>query len=107
MVMTWTESSTRKYLMVDRPSTYGSPNTTVTFIGDTMASIDASSLKYATVGAEAFAKDFNVATGAIGATATNISLDYVIFEPMKLLGAEIWVGTAGTTNSTTIDINKN
>lgn len=91
--------------MVSIPSTYSAPNTTVTIVGDTMASIDSSSLKYAIIGVEPFVAKFAVA-GAIGATGTDIANAYYATEPMRVLAADLQVGTAGTTNSTTIDINK-
>lgn len=105
MVIKWTESSTVRVAMVSIPSTYGAPNTTITIIGDTMASIDASSLKYALIGAEQFIARFAYA-GNIGATGTDVANAYYATEPMRVLGADLQVGTAGTTNSTTIDINK-
>ena len=105
MILKWTESSTVQYGMVSIPSTYSNPNTTVTIIGNTMASIDASSLKYAMIGAEAFITNFAVA-GDIGATGTDVANAWYAKEPMVVLGADLQVGTAGTTNSTTIDINK-
>ena len=61
MLLKWTESSTVRYGMVSIPSTYGAPNTTVTIIGNTMASIDSSSLKYAMVGAEPLIAHFAIA----------------------------------------------
>lgn len=70
-----------------------------------MASIDASSLKYSMVGAEAFMERFSVA-GTIGATGTDVANAYYAREPMIVLGADLQVGTAGTTNSTTVDLNK-
>jgi len=106
MIVKWTESSAVKCAMVSIPSTYGAPNTTITIIGDTMASIDASSLKYCMLGAENFYERFSVA-GTLGATGTDIANAFYGHEPMRLLGADLQVGTAGTTNSTTIDININ
>ncbi len=105
MIIKWTESSTVRMAMVSIPSTYGAPNTTITIVGDTMASIDASSLKYCMLGAEAFVEKFAVA-GTIGATGTDIANAFYAQEPMRVLGADLYVGTAGTTNATTIDINK-
>lgn len=105
MILKWTESSTVRVAMVAIPSTYSAPDTTVTIIGDTMASIDADSLKYCLIGVEAFQKNFAVA-GTIGATGTNVANAYYATEPMRVIGADLQVGTAGTTNSTTIDINK-
>ncbi len=49
MVLKWTETGTVRNAMISIPSTYGSPNTTITIIGDTLTSIDASSMKYAMV----------------------------------------------------------
>ena len=103
MVIKWTESSTVKNAMVSIASTYSSPNTTVTIIGDTMSSIDANSLKYAQV--EARVINFAIA-GTIGTTATDVANAYYAMEPMRVFGADLQVGTAGTTNNTTIDINK-
>jgi len=105
VIIKWTESSTVRVGMVSIPSTYGA-TTTVTIIGDTMTSIDSNSLKYCLIGAEPFQKNFAVA-GTIGATGTNIANTYYATEPMRVIGADLQVGTAGTTNSTTIDINKN
>jgi hypothetical protein len=105
MIIKWTESSTVRCAMVSIPSTYGAPNTTITIIGDTMASIDVSSLKYFTPGgAEIFKERFAIA-GNIGAVASDVANAYYATEPMRMLGADLQVGTAGTTNSTTIDIN--
>lgn len=106
MVIKWTESSTTRWGMVSIPSTYSAPDTTVTIIGNTMASIDATSLKYAMVGAEAFSWKF-VYAGTVGATGTDVANARYAEEPMIVLGADIQVGTAGTTNNTTIDLNKN
>ncbi len=106
VIIKWTESSTVRNAMVSIPSTYSAPNTTVTIVGDTMASIDASSLKYAMIGVEAFTKILSLA-GTIGATGTDVMGCYLAEEPERLLGADLWVRSAGTTNSTTIDINKN
>lgn len=105
VIIKWTESGTVRTGMVDRPSTV-STNTTVTIIGDTMASIDASSLKYCMLGAEMFKKRFAYA-GNLGAVTTGIANVITATEPCRLLGADLWVGTAGTTNSTTFDININ
>jgi hypothetical protein len=105
MVIKWTEAAVVRMAMVSIPSTYGAPNTTITIVGDTMASIDASSLKYAMVGAEAFIAKFAYA-GTIGATGADVANAYYATEPMRVLAADLQVGTAGTTNSTTVDINK-
>lgn len=111
MVIKWTESSTVRTAMVSIPSTFSSPNTTITIVGDTMASIDASSLKYAQIWVEAFMARFAIA-GTIGATTTGwdaagAANAYYATEPMRVLAADLQVGTAWTTNNTTIDFNKN
>lgn len=103
MIIKWTESSTVRCAMVSIPSTYGAPNTTITIIGDTMASIDASSLKYCMLGAEIFTEKFSYA-GSVGATATDAMNIVNVSEPMRVLGADMSAGTSGTTNSTTVNI---
>ncbi len=106
MVFKWKESGVDKLAMVDRPSTYGAPNTTVTLIGDIMTSIDAGTLKYCMMGAEVFEKLFVVA-GTLGSVATNIANIIGITEPMRLIGAEPYDLASGSTNSMTFDININ
>ena len=105
MIVRWLESSVIKWGMVSIPSTYSSPNTTITIIGCTCSSIDTDSFKYSSIiGVEQFKEDFRIA-GTIGATGTNVAREYYATEPMYVIGADLQVGTAGTTNSTTIDIN--
>jgi hypothetical protein len=106
LVIKWAESSTTRWGMVSIPSTYSAPNTTVTIIGSTMASIDASSLKYAGAGAEQFAWRFAVA-GTLGATGTDVANKRYAEEPMIVIGADIQHGTAGVTTTFVADINKN
>jgi len=106
MIVRWQESAADKVGMVSIPSTYSSPNTTITIVGDTCASIDASSFKYSIIlGAEPYIAKFAVA-GTIGAVADDVANAYYATEPMRVIGADLQVGTAGTTNSTTIDIDK-
>lgn len=64
LVIKWTESSSKKCGYVVS-SSYSSPDTTVTIIGDTMAYIDSSSLKWTAIPAQSMR--FAVA-GSIGAT---------------------------------------
>ncbi|NTW31767.1 MAG: hypothetical protein HGB12_03945 [Bacteroidetes bacterium] len=103
MIIKWTESSTVRVAMVSIPSTFSSPNTTVTIVGDAMASIDASSLKYGNIGAEPFIARFSYA-GTVGATGTDVMNAFHAQEPMRVLGADMYAGTAGTTNSTTVNL---
>lgn len=105
MVIKWTESSTIRCGMVSIPSTFGSPNTTVTIIGDTIvaAGFNVGSVKY-------YMGDVSVANfaiaGTIGATDTALTNTYCSTYPMRVLGADIWTSKFGTTNNTTADINK-
>lgn len=106
MIVRWQESGVDKVGMVSIPSTYSDPNTTITIIGDTCASIDTDTFKYSVIlGAEPYIAKFAYA-GTVGATATNVMNAYYATEPMRVIGADLQAGTAGTTNSTTIDINK-
>lgn len=105
LILKWTESGVVKVAMVSIPSTYSAPNTTVTIIGDTMVSIDANSLKYCLIGAEAFVARFGIA-GNIGAVLADVANAFYATEPCRVIGADLQVGTAGTTNNTTVDINK-
>lgn len=106
MIVRWQESGVDKVGMVSIPSTYSSPNTTITLCGDTCASIDEGTFKYSVIlGAEPYISKFAYA-GTVGAVATNVMNAYYATEPMRVIGADLQAGTAGTTNSTTIDINK-
>jgi len=105
MILKWAEAATTRFGMVAIPSTYGAPNTTITIIGNTMASIDASSLKYGMTGIEPYAWKFAVA-GTLGATGTDVANKHYAEEPMIVLGADIQHGTAGITTTFVADINK-
>jgi len=103
MVIKWTQSSVVKAGLV-LSSTYSSPNTTVTIVGDTMASIDASSCKYFNKAADVIHFAY---AGTIGAVATDVMRAWYADKAYRVLGAKPSVGTAGTTNNTTFDININ
>jgi hypothetical protein len=90
--------------MVSIPPTYGAPNSTITIIGDTMLSIDSSSLKYFNANPD---KRIFAIAGTLGNTGTNVASAYYADMPYRVIGADLEVGTAGTTGSFTIDINKN
>jgi len=72
-----------------------------------MASIDASSLKYTTLPAEIarFAISGTIGATTSGGDALGAANVYYATRPMRVIGADLQAGTAGTTNSTTIDIN--
>lgn len=102
LVIKWTESGVVKVGMISIPPTYSAPNQTNTFIGDTMSSIDAGSLKYAMVERTEIILS---CIGSIDAVTTNQFGSWTAFEPYRVIGADVEVGTAGTTNSSTFDIN--
>ena len=79
-----------------------SSNTTVTMIGD-ICSSTASEFKYCINPVEIIRF---VVAGTIGATGTNVANAHYTNYAIKIFGADIQVGSAGTTNSTIININK-
>lgn len=101
MIIKWTDGTTHVG-MVSIPSTYSSPNTTITIIGDT-CSADATDFSYCLLPVETM--NFAVA-GTLGATGDDVANAHYARMPYRVLGADLQVGTAGTTNSTTIDIDK-
>lgn len=103
-IIRWQESGVDKWGYVSIPSTFSSV-TTITFIGCTCASIDSNSFKYSNI-VSAVKKPFAYA-GAVGATGTDVANAWYADKPYNVFGAELSVGSAGTTNSTTIDLNKN
>ena len=100
LIVRWLEGSTDKVGMVVS-SAYTSL-TTVTIIGDTCGAT-AATFKYTFIAPEIV--KFVVA-GTLGAVATNVSNAYYANYASRVIGADLQTGTAGTTNSTTIDINK-
>ena len=100
MIIKWTESATVRCAMI-YSSSYGAPTTTINIVGDAMTSIDANSLMYCTMDAMQFAQKF-VLAGTIGATGTDVANDWYAVEPCRVLALDMSVGTAGTTNSTSI-----
>lgn len=69
-------------------SSYSSPNTTVTVVGDTMASIDASSLKWT---ASRMEKARWAIAGTIGTTGSGQSNVFYADEPYRVLAANLQV----------------
>ena len=104
VVVKWTESSVVREAMVSIPAAYTATVTTVTIVGDAMASIDAASLSYALI--EAKTVNFAVA-GSIGVTGTDMMNDWYADEPYRVFGADVYTGTAGITTNTTFDIKDN
>ena len=104
MIVRWQESGVDKVGMISIPSTYSDPNTTITIIGCVCASIDTDTFKYSTI-LSPEKKKFVIA-GNIGAVATDVANAWYADKPYHVIGAELSVGTAGTTNNSTIDFNK-
>ena len=100
LVVQWLESTEVRCGMVVS-STYSSL-TTVTIVGDVCTSA-ATGFKYCVFPVEIIR--FALA-GTIGSTGTNVANTFYANYNSRVLGADIQVGTAGTTSSTTIDINK-
>lgn len=100
LIIKWSESTDVKCGMVIS-SSY-STVTTVTIVGDTCSST-ASNFKYSIIPVEVVR--FAIA-GTIGTTGTNVMNAYFANYDCRVLGADLQTGTAGTTNNTTIDINK-
>lgn len=100
LVIKWIEGSSTKLAMCTASTV--SSVTTVTMIGD-ICSSTANEFKYCILPVEIIR--FAVA-GTIGMTGTDVANAYYTNHAIKIFGADIQVGTAGTTNSTTIDINK-
>lgn len=100
LIIKWIEGSTIKLAMC--VSSTFSLVTTVIMVGD-ICSSTASDFKYCINPVEIIR--FAVA-GTIGSTGTDVANAFYANYNSRVLGADIQVGTAGTTNSTTIDINK-
>lgn len=86
LVVKWTESSAVKCAMV--VSSSFSSVTTVTIVGDAMASIDSSSLKYCATPAE---KIKFATAGSIGTVASDVANAHYAFEAFRVLAADIAV----------------
>ena len=98
----WTESATLRQAMITG-AVYGTNTVTITIMGDTLTSIDASSMKY-------FAQKANfykfATAGNVGSTGTNIMNTVMCEVAGKIYGCDAYAGTAGS-GTTTFDINKN
>lgn len=99
LVIKWMEGSSTKLAMCK--SSIASSGTQIRLIGD-ICSSTASGFQYCINPVEIIR--FAVA-GTIGMTGTNVANAYYTNYAIKVFGADIQVGTAGTTNNTIIDIN--
>lgn len=98
----WTESSTLRQAMIVS-ATYATNTVTINIIGDTLTSIDASSMKY-------FAQKANfyklAMAGNVGAVSTGVMNTVMCEVAGKIFGFDAWADTAGS-GTTTFDVNKN
>lgn len=102
-VFKWTDGGNTKMAMVVS-ATYSSNTVTITTVGDTISSgATMSSFKYALNKCRPIV--FAIA-GTI-ATGTDLTGRYYCPAELKVFGADAYHTTAGTTNSTDYDINKN
>jgi hypothetical protein len=108
MVVKWTESGVYKVAVIIS-SSYATNTVTVNILGDTMASIDST-----TIGGIAMtslrvsgdpAKELIFRKSGEVSAATNVSDQIYLSYAMYLFAAQAYVKTAGTTNATVIDIN--
>lgn len=100
LVVQWLESTDVKCGMVVS-STYSSV-TIVTIVGDVCTSA-ATQFKYCVFPVEIIRFALS---GTIGSTGTDVANAFYANYNSRVLGADIQVGTAGTTNNTSVDINK-
>lgn len=98
MVLKWTQSGTKQAMIIS--ASYALNVVTINIIGDALSS-GFTSMKYAMEKARAV--NWAVA-GTIGATATDAAGHYYAPMDMKIFGADIRLGTAGS-GTTTVDIN--
>ena len=100
MIVKWTDTTTHVG-MVSIPSTESGGTTTITIIGD-VCTADATDFYYCLLPVE----EVNfAAAGTLGATGSAIMNSFIALKPYRVMGADVFVGTAGTTNATTFDIN--
>ncbi len=102
-ILKWTDTGVTKLGMIVS-SVYAANNVTITIVGDTLtATATMSSFTYSHE--KCIPRVFAIA-GTLG-TGTDLTGKYHAPCAMKVLGADGYHGTAGTTNATTYDINKN
>lgn len=101
-VLKWTDTDTKVAMVVS--ATYSSDTVTITTVGDTIStSATLSTFKYALNKC----KPLVFAIAGTIATGTDLTARYYSPCALKVFGADAYHATAGTTNATTYDINKN
>jgi len=102
-VLKWTDTAVTKMAMIVS-ATYSANNVTITIIGDTLtATATMSTMSYS----HEKCKPIILAIAGTLSTGTDLTGRYFCPSPMKVFGADGYHMTAGTTNATTYDINKN
>ncbi|HEY0029138.1 MAG TPA: hypothetical protein VGC65_00155 [Bacteroidia bacterium] len=102
-VLKWIDTGVTKMAMIVS-ATYSANNVTVTIIGDTLtATATMSSFTYT----KEKCKPIVLAVAGTLAVGTGLTANYYTPCAMKIFGTDGYHGTAGTTNATTYDINKN
>lgn len=101
-ILKWTDTTTKMAMVVS--ATYASNDVTITIIGDILYSTATmNTFKYSMEKCKPII--FSIA-GTL-ATGTDLTGRYYSPAPLKVFGADGYHGTAGTTNATDYDINKN
>jgi hypothetical protein len=100
-IVKWTESSAYKQAIIVA-ATYATNTVTCDIVGDTMASIDSSSLKYFCEKVKQFCWFI---PGTFAGGNTDIGISFYTIEPIYAFMVNAYVKTAGTTNSLTFDVN--
>lgn len=101
-VLKWTDTTVKQAMVVS--ATYAANTVTITIIGDVLSgTATMNTFKYAIEKAE----KVTFAIAGTLATGTNLSRKWKADKPYRVFGSDGLHGTAGTTNATTYDINKN
>lgn len=102
-VLKWTDTGSTKLAMVSLAA-YSSNTVTIDIIGDVLSS--GATMNTFTFALEKATEVRFVAAGTI-ATGSDITAKYHAARSEKVFGGKAFHGTAGTTNATTYDVNKN
>lgn len=101
-VLKWTDTTT--HLAMVSSASYSSNTVTINIIGDVLSGT--ATMSSFTFGLEKALVITRAIAGTL-ATGTNLTAKYFAPMSMKVFGGKAFHGTAGTTNATTYDINKN
>lgn len=101
-VLKWTDTTT--HLAMVSSASYASNTVTINIIGDVLSGT--ATMNTFTFGLEKALVITRAIAGTL-ATGTNLTARYFSPMSMKVFGGKAFHGTAGTTNATTYDVNKN